>query len=164
MTRWLRHLFSDSARRMFPRDVLERIAVAVARDETRHRGEICFAVESSLHWSALWNGQQARDRAAAAFARLRVWDTDENNGVLIYLLLADRRIEMVADRGLNGRVSAEQWRGVCQRMEEQLRAGDPEAAIIAGVTAAGDLLAEHFPRLPGDSDHNELPDLPQILD
>jgi len=105
---------------------------------------------------------QARERAVDAFSRLRVWDTAANNGVLLYLLLADHRIEIVADRGLHGRVSDEQWRGVCLLMEERLRAGDAEAAVIAGVEAASRLIARHYPRTDDDADENELPDLPHL--
>ena len=106
---------------------------------------------------------QARARAEAAFERLRVWDTAANNGVLIYLLLADHRIEIVADRGLTGLVSDEQWRGVCLLMEERLRAGEYTDAAVAGIDAASDLLAEHFPQLPGDADEDELPNQPVFL-
>lgn len=164
MTRWLRHLFAPSARRVFPEATLARIAEAIARDEARHRGEVCFAVESSLDAAALWRREDARHRAIAAFAALGVWDTVENAGILIYLLLAERRIEILADRGLDARVSDEQWRGVCLLMEERLRAGDPEAAVLQGVSAAGELLAQHFPCIEGATDRNELQDLPQILD
>lgn len=160
----LKHLFARSARRLFPEDRLQHIAESIARDEARHRGEVCFAVESALDWRAVLAGQQARDRAGEVFSQLRVWDTAENNGILIYLLLADRRIEILADRGLDGCVSGEQWRGVCLRMEERMAAGDPEAAVMEGVTAAGDLLARHFPRPDGHEDRNELSDRPQILD
>lgn len=149
---------------MFPEASLSRIAEAIARDEARHRGEVCFAVESALDTGALWRGETARDRAATAFAALKVWDTAENNGILIHLLLADRRIEILADRGLDGRVSDEQWRGVCLLMEERLRAGDAENAVLQGVAAAGDLLAEHFPHIDGREDRNELTDQPRMLD
>lgn len=162
--RLLKHLFAGSARRLFPEDRLQRVAEAIARDEARHRGEVCFAVESALAWRAVWAGQQARDRAGQVFSQLRVWDTVENSGILIYLQLADRRIEILADRGLDGLVSGEQWRGVCLRMEERMAAGDPEAAVLEGVAAAGDLLARHFPRIDGREDRNELPDMPQLLD
>jgi uncharacterized membrane protein len=169
ISRWFRHRAAPSAHRIFPEASLSRIADAIARDEARHRGEICFAVESALDARMLWRGDDARDRGASAFATLRVWDTAENNGILIYLLLADRRIEILADRGLDGRVSDEQWRGVCLLMEERLRAGDAEDAVLRGITAAGDLLAEHFPlvdsrRIDGREDRNELPDQPLILD
>ena len=162
-TRVLKHLFAPSAGRLFPAGTLERIAAAVAEGEARHAGEICFAVEAALPLRAVLAGHAARDRACDAFARLRVWDTAANNGVLLYLLLADHRIEIVADRGLDSLVSAEQWRGVCQLMEERLRTGEPEAAVLQGVAAVSDLLAEHFPRGPGAADENELPDLPQVL-
>ena len=162
--RLLRHVFARSARHLFPEDSLHRIADAIAEGERRHRGEILFAVESELPVGAVLRGVQARASAEAAFARLRAWDTEANNGVLIYLLLADHRIEIVADRGLAGRVSAEQWRGVCLLIEERLKAGEPEQAVIRGVAAVSDLLAEHFPQLEGHSDEDELPNLPRILD
>jgi uncharacterized membrane protein len=161
-SRLLRHLFAPSAARRFPEDSLQRIAAAVAAGEARHRGEVCFAVDAALPWRALLAGGDARSGAQAAFARLRVWDTAANNGVLLYLLLADRRIEIVADRGLAGLASDEQWRGICVLMEERLRSGDAEGAAIAGIEAASDLLARHFPRGPGDVDENELPDLPHL--
>jgi uncharacterized membrane protein len=162
--RLLRHVFARSARRLFPEDSLHRIADAIAAGELRHRGEILFAVESELSPGMVLRGVQARARAEAAFARLRAWDTEANNGVLIYLLLADHRIEIVADRGLNGLVSAEQWRGVCLLMEERMQAGEPEQAVVRGIEAVSDLLAEHFPQIDGMPDRDELPNLPLILD
>jgi len=162
--RLLRHLFARAAHRTYPQDSLQRIAEAVGEGERRHRGEICFAVESVLPAFDVLRGRDARHRALEVFAQLRVWDTQANNGVLVYLLLADHRIEIVADRGLDTLVSAEQWRGICLLMEERLKAGEPEAAAVRGVAAVSDLLAEHFPRAPGDADENELPDLPRILD
>ena len=162
--RLLRHVFARSARHLFPEDSLQRIAEAIAAGELRHRGEIMFAVESELPAGMVLRGVQARSRAEAAFARLRTWDTEANNGVLIYLLLADHRLEIVADRGLNGLVSTEQWRGVCVLMEERLQAGEPEQAVIRGIEAVSDLLAEHFPQVDGTVDRDELPNLPLILD
>jgi uncharacterized membrane protein len=162
--RLIRHLLAPSVHRTFPEARLQRIAEAVARDEARHRGEICFAVESALPWRALRRGTRSAERADEVFARLRVWDTAENSGVLIYLLLVDRRIEIRADRGLNGVVSAEQWRGICMLIEERLAAGDPEAAVVRGVEAVGEILTELFPRRAGDApDVNELPDAPHVL-
>lgn len=161
--RLLRHLFAAPARAAFPEASLQRIAEAVAEGEARHRGEVCFAVEPALPVRQVLRRVQARERAEAVFARLRVWDTEANNGVLVYLLMADRRIEIVADRGLAARVSDAQWRGVCQLMEERLQAGEPEAAAVRGVAAVSDLLAEHFPRAPGEADENELPDRPRLL-
>ncbi|HJR75193.1 MAG TPA: TPM domain-containing protein [Luteimonas sp.] len=162
--RLLRHLFAQSAHGLYPRDSLQRVAEVVGEGERRHRGEVCFAVESALPMLDVLRGRDARARALEVFAQLRVWDTQANNGVLVYLLLADHRIEIVADRGLDALVSAEQWRGICLLMEERLKAGEPEAAALRGVAAVSDLLIEHFPRAPGDMDENELPDLPRILD
>lgn len=161
--RLLKHLFAPSARRLFPAETLEHIATAIAASEQRHSGEICFAVEPALHPRAVLAGRQARDRAVEVFAQLRVWDTRANNGVLLYLLLADHRIEIVADRGFDGVVSAEQWRGVCQLIEELLKSGAPEPAVLRGVAALSELLADHFPRGDGYMDHNELPDQPHLL-
>lgn len=161
--RLLRHVFAASAQHLYPEASLQRIAVAIAEGERSHRGEVCFAVEAALSPRAVLAGQDARARALAVFAQLRVWDTAANNGVLVYLLLTDHRIEIVADRGLDGRVSAAQWRGVCQLLEERLRAGEAEAAVLQGVAAVAALLAAHFPRIAGDADSNELPDLPHVF-
>ncbi|HET6436099.1 MAG TPA: TPM domain-containing protein [Xanthomonadaceae bacterium] len=161
--RLLRHLFAPSAQRLFPADALQRITDAIAAGEARHRGEVCFAVEPALHWRAVLAGVGARQAAEDAFARLRVWDTAGNNGVLLYLLLADHRIEIVADRGLRGLVEDAQWRAICARMEERLRAGEAEAAVTEAVVAISDLLAAHFPLRAGDRDEDELPNRPRIL-
>ena len=163
MMRVLKHLFAPSAKRLFPEDALQRIAALIAASEARHTGEICFAVEPSLHPRTVLAGQTAHQRAREVFARLGVWDTRLNNGVLLYLLLADHRIEIIADRGFEGRVSAEQWRGVCRLMEERLRAGEPEQAVAQAVEAMSGLIAAHFPRAEGDVDHDELPNRPHLL-
>jgi uncharacterized membrane protein len=161
--RLLRHLFARSAQALFPPEAMARIAAAIDAGERRHAGEICFAVESALPIGALLRGVSARIRAERAFERMRVWDTQANNGVLLYLLLADHRIEIVADRGLHGKVSDEQWRGVCQLMEERLRDGDAGEAVVRGVQAVSDLLTEHFPQQTGMVDVDELPNQPRIF-
>jgi uncharacterized membrane protein len=163
LPRALRHLFAGTAQSLFPAAAMQRIADAIATGEAAHRGQVCFAVESALPFAMALAGHDARRRAEDAFARLRVWDTADNNGVLVYLLLADHRIEIVADRGVAARVDADQWRTICASMEQRLKDGDAEAAAIAGVTAVSALLAGHFPRTDGDA-RNELPDLPRILD
>lgn len=159
-----RHLFAGSAASLYPEASLQRIAGAIAEGEGQHRGQVVFAVEPALSLRAVVAGHQARQRAADVFSQLRVWDTADNNGVLIYLLIADRRIEIIADRALTERVSDAQWRGVCQQIEERLTAGDPEAAALAGVRAASALLAEQFPRAAGDASTNELSDRPYLFD
>ena len=163
LKRLFTHLFTADARGLFPPAAMERIAAAIDIGETCHAGEVCFAVEASLPWRDILRGVQARARAEEAFARLRVWDTAANNGVLIYLLLADHRIEIIADRGLHDRVSDAQWRGVCQLMEERLGAGEYVDGVVAGIEAAGDLLATHFPRDHDSVDEDELPNRPVLL-
>lgn len=158
--RWFRHLFAPSSRRWFPAGRLQRIAAAITQGEQHHSGEICFAVESSLGLRSVIAGQSARERALELFARLRVWDTRANNGVLLYLLLAEHRIEIVADRGLEGRIDSAQWREVCHLIEQRLQAGEPEAAIVRGIEAIASLMAGPFPAIPGQRQDNELPDAP----
>lgn len=163
LARMFRHLFAPSARHMFPAERLQRIATAIAAGELAHTGEICFAIEAALPASAVLAGQQARDRAIEIFGHLKVWDTEANNGVLLYILLADHRIEIVADRGFRGRVEPGQWAAVCRAMEQQLRADNAEMAVVEGVEALSRLLAEHFPRDAEDPGHNELPDTPHVF-
>ena len=163
LKRLFTHLFTADARGLFPPAAMERIAAAIDIGETCHAGEVCFAVEASLPWRDILRGVQARARAEEAFARLRVWDTAANNGVLIYLLLADHRIEIIADRGLHDLVSPEQWRGICQLMEERMKAVEPEEAVMRGVGEIGKLLTVHFPQREGEIDHDELPNTPIIL-
>ena len=163
LSRLWTHLFTPGAEAHFPAAAMDRIAQAIALGETVHSGEVCFAVEAALPWREVLGDADPRQRALDAFARLRVWDTAANNGVLVYLLLADHRIEIVADRGLAGRVSDAQWRGVCQLMEGRLRAGEYVDGVVAGIEATSDLLARHFPREPGHVDEDELPNRPVFL-
>jgi uncharacterized membrane protein len=158
--RALRHLFSlpGAVARAFPASSLKKIEEAVAESEKRHGGEIRFAVEAALDPIPLFRGQSARQRAIECFSELGVWDTERNNGVLLYLLLADRDVEIVADRGFNGKVSAAEWEAVCRAMETSLRAGRYEAAVLDAVRALTPLLARHFPAGPTDLD--ELPNRP----
>ena len=161
--RLLRHWFAMPSRRLFSEDSLARITAAIAEGESRHRGEVCFAVESALGARQVLRGVDARARAGEAFAALRVWDTAANNGVLLYVLLADHAIEIVADRGLSGLVDDAQWRAICARMEERFRGGDHEGAAIAGIEAVSDLLAAHFPQDGTQPDEDELPNRPHLL-
>jgi uncharacterized membrane protein len=164
LARALRHLFAGSAGSLYPDASLERIASAIAEGETTHRGQVVFAVEPALPFVSALTGRSARARAHHVFAQLRVWDTEANTGVLIYLLVADHRIEILADRGLAGRIDDAQWQQVCHAMESRLASGEPEAAAIDGVHAVSTLLAACFPRAPGDAASNELPNRPHVLD
>src|SRR5918992_1161003 len=160
MKRLLRHLFTGAwqVRRVFPPDVMKSIEAAIAAAEQLHHGEIRFAVEAGLDVLPLLNGQSARERAIQVFSDLRVWDTERNNGVLIYLLLADRDVEIVADRGIDARVGADGWESICHRMEALFRQSRFKAGVIAGIEAVSGYLARHYPRR--DADTNELPDAP----
>jgi uncharacterized membrane protein len=163
LKRFARHLFAmpRQLRRALPPPAMAAIEQAIARSETGHRGEIRFAAEAALDAVALFAGQSARNRAIDVFSQLRVWDTEENNGVLIYLLLADRDVEIVADRGISARVPAGEWERICRRMEAALARGQFEQAVVTGVEEVAKLLARHFPPRPGD--RNELPDQPVAL-
>ena len=159
-----RHVFSTRSKlaRAFPVEALAAIEAAIAESEASQGGQIRFAIEHALEPFEVWAGKSSRDRALEVFATLGVWDTEANNGVLIYLLLADRDVHIVADRGCNGRITPAQWEGVCQAMEQKLRAGQYAQAAVEGVQAAGRLLAEHFPPQPGRGT-NELPNRPAVL-
>ncbi|WP_116365101.1 TPM domain-containing protein [Parahaliea mediterranea] len=161
--RWLANLLTTrwSLRRHFPPAVLDAIEQAIAASEQRHSGELRFAVESAMDLASLARGHTARERAIEAFSRLHVWDTDANNGVLIYLLLAEKDIEIVADRGFNGKVSAQQWQAVCTAMEQAFAEGHYEQGTLAGIEAICVLIRAHFP--PKAGDENELPNRPAVL-
>jgi hypothetical protein len=161
LRRWWRHLVLPGwrLRRVFDAAALDDIEKAIAETERAHGGELRFAIETGLEAHDLIRGVTPRERAIHAFARLGVWDTEANNGVLIYLLWADRDVEIVADRGYNGRVSDQEWVEVCRRMETLFAAGKGREAITEGVRAAGALMARHFPA----ADRNELPDRPVVL-
>jgi len=160
--RALRHLITPPwlARRRFPERALDAIEAAIRACEAEHAGEVCFAVEAALGPGELWRGVTARERAVEAFSELRVWDTAANNGVLIFVLLADHDVEIVADRGAAAAVAPEAWEAACHAMEEHFRAGRFEEGSVAGVRAVGALLAQHFPAEAGD--RNELRDRPRV--
>lgn len=160
--RILKHLLTTDgqARRAFPGPALRAIEAAIQASEAEHAGEIRFVVEGALDGMPLLRGQTPQQRAIELFGQLRVWDTEHNNGLLIYLLLADHAVEIVADRGIHARVGAEAWREVCQQMELAFGRADYEAGVIAGVQAVTRHLARHFPAAPGA---NELPDRPLVI-
>ena len=161
--RIFRHLLTSEAtvQRAFPRQTLDAIEAAIKAGEARHFGEIRFVVEGSLDGAPLFRDQSAPQRALELFARLRVWDTEHNNGLLIYLLLADHAVEIVADRGIHARVGAPAWKAICQQMEQAFRRDEFEAGVLSGVHAVASHLATHFP-FDGPRP-NELPDRPVVL-
>jgi len=148
-------------RRIFPPKVLVAIEWAIKSGEATHSGQVRFVVEGALDGAPLFKNQSARDRALDIFSHLRIWDTAHNNGVLIYLLLADRQVEIVADRGIDAKVGAAGWRKICADMETDFRAGNFEAGVIKGIEAVSRQLAVYFPKHgPGK---NELPDAPVVM-
>lgn len=161
--RWLKHLFMPPRawRRAFPQATLDAIEAAIGASEATHGGEIRFAIENSLPASLVWRGMSGRERAIEMFSNLHVWDTADNSGVLIYLLLADHDIEIVADRGIATRVDAVAWETVAQTMEAAFRQGDFERGALAGIEQVGALLASYFP--PSGHNPDELANRPVIL-
>src|SRR5512143_1345205 len=137
--RWLRHWFKtpQAVRKAYSEEALARIQQAIADSERSHSGEIRFAVEASLPWSYLKRDAPSRQRAAMVFAKLRVCDTEQNNGVLIYVELADRSIEVIADRGIARRVPRAEWDAICARMRDAFRGGRFEEGAVDGVRAVG---------------------------
>jgi uncharacterized membrane protein len=162
--RLLRHRWLDESdtRRAIPADLVERLGRRVAASEKRHTGEVRIYVEAGLPMSYLLRRASARERAVAMFGKLRVWDTEHNNGVLIYLLLAERAIEIVADRGLSGSVPEAQWQAIVGRMGAALHEGRFEDGITQALEEVSALLVEHFPVGAGQSRPNELPDEPVL--
>jgi uncharacterized membrane protein len=148
-------------RRIFPRKVLANIEQAIKASEATHSGQIRFVVEGALDGAPLFRDQSARARALDVFSRLRIWDTAHNNGVLIYLLLADRDFEIVADRGIDAKVGAAGWEKICAEMEADFRAGNFERGVIEGIEAVSRQLAMHFPAQGAGP--NELPDAPVVM-
>ena len=149
------------AKQIFPQNVLDRIEQAIKQNETTHSGQVRFVVEGALDGGPLFRNQSARERALDVFAHLRVWDTAHNNGVLIYLLLADRDVEIIADRGIDAKVGAEGWETICRAMEAEFGSGQFERGVISGIAAVSRELAKHFP--PGGPHPNELPDEPVVM-
>jgi uncharacterized membrane protein len=162
--RLLRHRWLDESdvHKAIPPDMLERLTARVAASEKRHSGEIRIFVEAGLPVSYLLRDAAPRERAVAMFGKLRLWDTEQNNGVLIYLLLAERAIEIVADRGLSQRVDAGEWQRIVGRMGDAFKQGRIEDGLTQALGEVSALLVAHFPLAPGEADRNELPDEPVL--
>ena len=163
IARLLHHRWAEGGlRQALQPDLLERLGQRVAASERRHTGQIRICIEGGLPLSYLWRGADARERAVTQFGKLRVWDTEHNNGVLIYLLLAEHAIEIVADRGLNRHVTPQRWRELAQGMSASFKAGRFEDGLAAAIDAVELLLQQHFPLAEGAANPNELPDAPFV--
>ncbi len=163
LARVFRHLLFPGllVRRAFPAAALLRIEAAIGASESRHRGQIRYAVEGALDLHPLLAGQTARERAIEVFSALHIWDTEENNGVLIYLLLADRDVEIVADRAIARHVGPAGFEAICRRMEEEFRAGRFAPGVVEAIEAVGHHLALHYPAR--EERRDQLPDAPVVL-
>lgn len=169
LTRILKHLLAPQwlARRAFPREAMRAIEAAVANAEQRHLGELRFVVEAGLPIDDLWRELSARDRAVEVFSRLRVWDTQHNSGVLVYVQLIDRRVEIVADRGISAKVDQSTWDDICRGMEAAFRDRAYVRGALEAVATIGQILAMNFPVSSATgraaTNENELPDRPVML-
>ena len=161
--RILKHLVMTEwqVKRAFPRDTLIAIEQAIKISETAHVGQIRFAVEGALHSTLLFKGQSVRERAIDVFSQLRMWDTEHNNGVLIYLLLADRAVEIVADRGIHARVDSMEWEKICRTMETAFKQANFKEGVVSGIQSVTQHLVVYFPAVSGGP--NELPNKPVVL-
>lgn len=162
--RFFRHIFSGPwrVRQVFPRRSLKAIEAAIRESERTHLGEVRFVVEGALEIGPLLTGVSARERAIEVFSQARVWDTEYNTGVLVYLLLADRDVEIVADRGIHVKVGEAGWTTICHAMETRFRHGEFERGVIEGIGAITALLRQNFPAHQNDNP-NELSDAPLVL-
>jgi uncharacterized membrane protein len=162
IARLLRHRWRDEAHRAIPREMVERLKQRVAASELAHSGEIRVCMEAGMPTSYVMRDATPRDRAIAMFGKLRVWDTEHNNGVLVYLLLAERAIEIVADRGLTARVPDGEWQRIVASMQGEFSAGRYEQGLTHAIDAVTALLVQHFPLQAGEENPNELPDEPVL--
>lgn len=154
---------AGSARRAFPDSSLAKIEAAIARSEREHSAELRVAIEASLPLARVWSGLTPRERALEVFAQCGVWDTEGNNGVLLYVLLADRDVEIVADRAAAARIHERHWREICDSLTQAYRRGEYEGGTLAAIDRIDRWLAEIFPCVDGQRDEDELPNRPLML-
>lgn len=163
MKRLLKHLLAGrwQTLRYFPPSAMRGIESAIQGSESTHMGELRFAVEAGLDWPDVMRGKTAHERALEVFSQLRIWDTEHNSGVLVYLLLADHKVEIIADRGIHRRVGDAGWQAICREMEAEFRAGRFEQGVLLGLQRISALLQQHFPAVLNNPD--ELSNAPVRL-
>lgn len=163
LKRLLKHLLTSDlrAKRAFGPATLDAIEAAVRRTEQSHDGQIRFVVEAALDPFPLWRRLKTpRERAVEVFSLLRVWDTERNNGILLYVLMADRAVEIVCDRGINAQADSDAWRKICDDIDAHFHQGRFQEGAVKGVEALSALLQRHF---PGSRGRNDLPDRPELI-
>lgn len=148
-------------RQRFPRATLEAINAAIARGEKTHNGQIRFVIEAELTTAQLWADVRSRERAFEIFSQFQVWDTEANNGVLIYVLLADRKVEILADRGIHKQVGSERWAAICREVELYYRKGDFLTGSVVAIDKINAEIAHYFP--PREGQVNEQPDQAVVM-
>lgn len=165
--RVFKHRWTNEAGAHISTAMVERLMQRVSTSEMQHTGEIRICIEAGLPNSYLLRNETiqalTRQRAVTLFGKLRVWDTEHNNGVLIYLLLAEQAIELVADRGLNQKVSPDIWQGIVHRLANALSKGKVDAALMQSLEEVSNVLRQHFPLATGLTRRNELPNEPALL-
>ena len=162
--RLLMNLFDGwfQMRRRFPKSLLDEMTTAIADGEREHRGEVCFALESRLAPVAVLEGVDAERRAHQVFAQLRVWDTEHNSGVLFYVLMAEHRVVIIADRGVAAAVGQDEWDAIRDHMLASFARGEWRKGSLDGIAEAHAVLQKHFPGNDKDAP-DELPDRPVLL-
>ena len=161
LRRWLRHVFTSpwTVKRTFPASTLQTLEAAISATERLHGGELRWAIEGSLDFPQLWQDLSPRERAVELFSHLRMWDTEANNGVLVYVLLADHAVEIVADRGYGDLSQQADWQAACRAIESRFAQGDHERGVIEVTELIGSLIARQFPAI----DRDELPNATVLL-
>ncbi len=164
MDRLIKHLWSHGRKveKFFSKQDLAVITQAIQDSEAKHSGQICFAVEGALEVSSVFKGVNPHDRAIEVFASQKVWDTEHNNGVLIYVLLADHAVEIVADRGIHSKADTGAWDVICHEIESKFALDQYRAGILSGIEMVSQLLHSQFPKTSYSD--NEIPDEPVVLD
>ncbi len=163
LQKFFKHIFFPrrTLRKLFPASTLQAIEATIAAEEAHHQGQIRFVIENTLPSQAAWQDMSSRARALQLFADLGVWDTEHNNGVLIYLLLAERQVEIVADRGVNAKLGQAVWNEICRAMETHFRQGQFEQGALTGIQKVSEHMALHYPGMADE--RNELPDQAVVL-
>ena len=166
--RFFKHMTSGvwQVHKHFSESALHNIEKVIAQAETTHEGEICFIVEAGLHPLEVLHKKTPRKRALELFSLFKVWDTEHNSGVLIYLLLADRDVEIIADRGIHQHVGNAEWERICHQMEVKFRHNEFEAGVIEGIAEISALVHKNFPidhKKPTGKKANDIPNKPILL-